>query len=448
MGSYGARTARLSVFVTLATTTLADVSAAAEPALQLVGETSLGYLDSYQRPPSDGGPGSVTSRGVVWMIAPGLVFAFASNRTIQHVGYRFQQDLLFGESFTSSTTNNLDYLGFFDLSQRVGLVLDARFVESNQNSPLTFGPTGSEFPGPIPLGSGAFLRGAAGETFLFDVARDWRAWQGGTIMAQTPIFGAEGPRTLSPGARLGIERLFLTDAVGVEVRSTYTVIEDGVRLDGSIAPQQRQLVNVGVGRWRHDWGRDFASRVEAGVLRLDLLNNGTGFWEPIGLAALAYVTPYGDAELAYSHGVTTNPVLGQTFVTDDVRLRGGLPLTTDARFVIAMTAGYQHGTLVDELAEGAADVDTVMGDVSFGWQVTRPLLLSARYQHVNQWSDVALPGLPLRFVQHTAMLGATIELPPDVDMPRAYRAPRRVDATDEIRDTVQPPRDEVRTETP
>jgi hypothetical protein len=443
----GARTIRLSVSVTLALTALSGVSTAAEPKLQLVGETSLGYLNSMQSPPPDGGPGSVTTSGVVWMIAPGVIFAYVSGRTNQHLGYRFQQDFLFGEDYSSSTTNTLDYLGFFDLSQRVGLILDARVVESNQNSPLTFAPTGSEFPGPIPLGSAAFLRGGAGETFLFDVARDWRAWQGGTIMAETPILGAEGPKTLSPGARLGIERLFLTDAVGAEVRSTYTIIEDGVRLDGTIAPQQRQLVNVGVGRWRHDWGRDFASRVEAGVLRLDLLNNGTGFWEPTGLAALAYVTPYGDAELAYSHGVTTNPVLGQTLVSDDVRLRGGLPLTTDGRFVLGMTAGYQHGTLVDERAERDADVDTVMGDVAFGWQITRPVRLTARYQHVNQWSDVVLPGLPLRFVQHMGMLGAIIELPPDADMPRSYRAPRRVDATDEIRDTVQPPRDDVRTQT-
>jgi hypothetical protein len=448
MATLGAHSARLSVFVMIAITTHSGASLAADPALQVVGETSLGYLDSEQRPPPDGGPGSVTSRGVVWMIAPGLNLAFASQRTVQRVGYRFQQDFLFGENFTQTSTNTLDYLGFFDLSQRVGLVLDARILESNQNSPLTFAPTGSDFPGPIPLGDGAFLRGAAGETFLFDVARDWRAWQGGTIMAETPILGAEGPRTLSPGARLGIERLFLTDAVGVEGRSTYTIIEDGVRLDGSVAPQQRQLVNVGVGRWRHDWGRDFASRVEAGVLRLDRLNTGTGFWEPTGTAALAYVTPYGDAELSYSHGVTTDPVLGQTMVSDDVRLRGGLPLTTDGRFVVAMTAGYQHGRLLDENVNRAADVDTVMGDVSLGWQVTRPVLLSVRYQHVNQWSDIALPGLPLRFVQNLAMLGATIELPPDVDMPRAYRAPRRVDATDEIRDTVQPPRDDVRPETP
>ena len=85
-----------------------------------------------------------------------------------------------------------------------------------------------------------------------------------------------------------------------------------------------------------------------------------------------------------------------------------------------------------------------MGDVSFGWRITRPVTLTARYQHVNQWSDIVLPGLPLRFVQHMGMLGATIELPPDADMPRSYRAPRRVDGTDEIRDTVQPPRDDMR----
>jgi hypothetical protein len=440
-----ARKVRLSALAALALGTWADISRAAEPTLQGVGETSLGYLDSAQSPP-DGGPGRVRSRGVTWVLAPGLVLAFSSQRTEQRLGYRYQHDFLFGESATSSSTNTLDYLGFFDLSQRVALILDAGVVESNQNSSLTFAPPGTEFVGPLPLGSTAFLMGRAGETFTFDVAIGWRAWQGGTIVAETPILGSDGPRTVSPGARLGIERVFLADAVGVEGRTTYTVIADGVRADGTLAPVQRQLVNVGVGTWRHDWGRDFASRIEAGVLRLDRLNTGTGFWSPTGLAALAYVTPFGDAELSYSHTVTTNPVLGQTLLADDVRLRAGLPLTGDGRFVLAGTAGYQHGRLVDENAGLESGVDTVMADVALGWLVTRPLLLGVRYQHVDQWADVNLPGLPLRFVQNAVLLGATLKWPPDADMPRAYRAPRRVDATDEIRHSAPTPSTEARPE--
>ena len=206
------------------------------------------------------------------------------------------------------------------------------------------------------------------------------------------------------------------------------------------------LVNVGVGLWRHDFGRDFTSRVEAGVLRLDRLNAGTAFWAPTGLASLAYVTPYGDAELAYSHTVTTNPVLGQTLLADDVHLRGGVPLTKDGKLLLAATAGYQTGLLVDDNIGLDSRVRMVIGDVALGYRVTKLLVAGIRYQHVDQRSDVSLPGLPLSFVQNSVMLGASLKFPSDLDMPRTYRSPRRVDTSDEIRDTVRTPREEVQPE--
>jgi hypothetical protein len=435
---------RIVVFVSypLALLATAAVARGAEPELQAIGETSLGYLQTTQSP-ADGSPGRDTSRGVVWVLAPGLELEVLSQRMQHRLGYRYQHDFLFGDSFTSSSTNTLEYLGFFDLSERVRLLLDAGVVESNQNSSITFAPPGTEFLGALPLGASAFLLGRAGETFTFDIAEGWRAWQGGSVVAQTPILGSEGPKTFSPGARLGLERVFLTDAVGVEGRVNYLVIEDGVGAEGEPVPQQRQLVTTGVGTWRHDWGRDFASRVEAGVLRLDRLNSNTGFWSPTGRASLAYVTPFGDASLAYSHGVTTNAVLGQTMLSDDVRLRAGVPLTKDGRVVLSATAGYQHGQVVDDDAELQTRVDTVLADAALGWRWTRLVMLGVRYQHVNQWSDVTLPGLPERFFQNAVFLGATIEFPPDSDMPRAYRSPQRVDGSDEIRDSDRAPRSET-----
>jgi hypothetical protein len=46
--------------------------------------------------------------------------------------------------------------------------------------------------------------------------------------------------------------------------------------------------------------------------------------------------------------------------------------------------------------------------------------------------------LPVSFVRNSIMIGATLKLPPESDMPRVYRAPRRVDRADEIRDAVEP----------
>ena len=45
---------------------------------------------------------------------------------------------------------------------------------------------------------------------------------------------------------------------------------------------------------------------------------------------------------------------------------------------------------------------------------------------------------------NTVMVGATVKFPPDRDMPRPYRPPRRVDRADEIRDVGRPLEDRTR----
>src|SRR5262245_34980823 len=95
-----ARNVRTATFLVLLVVTFGRAAPAAEPALQAVGETSLGYLDSSQSPP-DGGPGRVRSRGLTWVLAPALVLDVSTQRVQQRLGYRYQHDFLFGDSFTS-----------------------------------------------------------------------------------------------------------------------------------------------------------------------------------------------------------------------------------------------------------------------------------------------------------------------------------------------------------
>jgi hypothetical protein len=54
-------------------------------------------------------------------------------------------------------------------------------------------------------------------------------------------------------------------------------------------------------------------------------------------------------------------------------------------------------------------------------------------------SDVQVPPLPLSFVRNSVMATVAFRFPPEREMPREYRAPRRVDGADEIRDGVEPP---------
>ena len=417
------------------------LSSRASPKLQGVAETSIGYTDNIQSapdgiPPSGGAP---KTGGVFVVLSPGVVLASASTRAIHRLSYTYTYDLFLQKTKASTSSNQLQYRAFFDLSPRLSLVVGAGAIQSNAYSVIILTAPGAGTVNALPPGSGAFLSGTADELLSLDLGPGWRGYEGAAVTEQTPLFDTVAPRTFAPGGRIGAERSFERDAVGVEARADYSVIEGSLLPDGEAAGVQRQIVATGVGLWRRDWGRSFTSRVEAGALRVERLNTGRGFWEPTGRASLAYVDEVGDAELSYAHTVTTNPLLGQTFLIDEARIRGALPLTKKGELLVAASSGYQRGRILNENAALAAHVDAILADVGMGWQATEALLVGVRYQYFKQISDTRVPPLPLSFARNSVIVGATLRFPPESEMPRAYRAPRRVDRTDEIRDAVEPP---------
>lgn len=418
-------------------------TAVAAPKLQGIGEAAVGYTDNVQTAPETPLPGDTTrTSAALLMLSPGVVIAWESARQVQRIGYQYEHDFFFADSTSSSSANRLEYQGFFDLSRRVSLVLGSGITESNRYSAINLLPPGVSDVSAVPVGAQTFLQGTADETLYFDVARDWRAWQGASVLFETPIFNTVAPQTSGVGGRAGLERLFQRDAVGTEARGNYTVVHDAIGVDGLPRETQQQLVATGVGTWRHDWSDFFASSTEAGALRVQRFNTGQGMWYPTGTASLFYTNRLGDAQLSYTHTVVSNALLGQSLLVDEVRLRGGVPLTQRGDLVLAGNLAFQYGRLIDEDANLAARVNVFQGDVLLAWQTTEILQLGVRYQHIEQISDATTAPLPLSFVQNNVLLGATVRLPPDSDMPRAYRAPRRVDGGDEIRDGMEPQVDE------
>lgn len=411
----------------------------AGPKFQVVGDVSVGYTDNIQGAPDHPIPGQLPKEaGAFALMSPGVVMAFASPATVQRLSYTYLYSLFFSRTSASSSSNQLDYHGFFDLNPRTSLVVGTTAVQSNTYSSVLFAPPAAGAVNALPPGGGSFLAASGNEILSSDVARDWRAWESASMTMQTPIFGTIAPETLQPTGRLGVERAFLWDAAGLEARVDYTVIRNSILPDGTPAGLLQQLVAGGVGQWRRDWGRYFTSRVEAGPLRLQRLRTDTGFWFPHILAVVAYATAVGDAQLTYGHTMTTNPLLGQSLLVDEVRARGALPLTKKGELLLAGSLGYQNGRLLDAESNLAANVDSILADAALGWQALPELLVGVRYQHIQQISDVRTPPLPVSFVRNAIMLGATVKLPPESDMPHAYRAPLRVDRTDEIRDAVEP----------
>jgi len=413
--------------------------ASAAPKFQAVGETSVGYTDNIQSAPDHPIPGQVPKEpGAFALLSPGVVLAVANPTTVQRFSYTYLYSLFFSKFSASSSSNQIDYHGFFDLSPRTSLLLGATAVQSNTYSSVLLTAPAAGLVNAMPPGGGSFLGATADEMLSFDMAPGWRWWEGASMTLQTPVFGTVAPETLEPAGRIGIERSFVEDAVGVEGRVDYAVIRNSLLPNGAPAGVQLQLVAGGVGQWRHDWGRYFTSRVEAGPVRLQRLNTDTGFWFPSIYGILAYATEVGDAQLSYGHTLTTNPLLGQSLLVDEVRARGALPLTKKGKLLLGGSLGYQNGRLLDSQSQLAAHVDAILADAAFGWQVIDELLLGVRYQHIQQISDVRTPPLPVSFARNAILLGATLKFPPESDMPHAYRAPLRVDRTDEIRDAVEP----------
>lgn len=410
-------------------------TATGAPKVQGVGEASVGYSDNINSAPDEPPPGgSARTDGVFLMLSPGIVLASASQSAIHRLTYAYTHTFFFQTTNVSTASNQLDYRGFFDLSPRVTLVLSAAAIQSNSYTSILLPTPGVGAVNATPTGTGSFLSVRADELMSFDLAPGWRTYEGVSVAEQTPIFDSVAPRTFASGARVGLERSFEADAIGTEARADYTQVDGSLRPDGTPAGVQRQIIGTGLGLWRHDWGRNFTSRAEAGILRVQRLNTGRGFWSPVGGASLVYTNEYADAELSYAHTVTTNLLLGQTFVVDEVRLRGGVPLTEKGEVLLGTSAGYQRGRLLDEDAHLASHVDAILFDVGLGWQATDSVLLGLRYQHFEQKADTTVPPLPVSFVRNTILAGVAFRFPPEREMPRAYRAARRVDATDEIRD--------------
>jgi len=113
--------------------------AAAAPHLQVIGESSLGYTDNAQASPR---AADLRTKSAFWMLSPGLTLALASQRYVQRMSYRYEYDFYFNSAASSSSSNRLDYRGFFELSRRVTLVLGGRATESDRFNSVAFAAPG------------------------------------------------------------------------------------------------------------------------------------------------------------------------------------------------------------------------------------------------------------------------------------------------------------------
>src|SRR5581483_3725436 len=148
--------------------------------------------------------GARRSGGAFVLLSPGLVAAAASERAVQRLKYTYGYALFLETPNVSTSSNRLEYTGFFDLSPRLGLLVGAAAVQSNLNSAILLTPPGAGAVNALPPGSGSFLAATADEILSFDMAPGWRAYEGGSVTEATPLFDSVAPWTFAPGGRAGV----------------------------------------------------------------------------------------------------------------------------------------------------------------------------------------------------------------------------------------------------
>jgi len=419
--------------------------ARARDQVQGVFEGSAGYTDNTQSTPENPPPGIDSPHADLFgIVSPGIVYAIETPSQLHRFSYTYALSLFFRDSDATSSTNRLEYSSIFETSPHSQLILGATAMQAHQHTAGTLTTSANTLTNAAIPGTGAFLGASLEQGFILEFAHDWRATQATGFALYTPIRSdVDAPSTYAPSARLGLERLFEWNAVGAEARAEYSFVKDAVGPHGEPIGNQEQVIGTGLFRWRHDWGMWISSRAEAGAVEVWRLNTGKTYVGPVGGAALAYTREDAEGALEYSHLVTTNVLLAQTILADEVRLHGTLPLHKKPDAFVGASAAYSNGRIIDENGDLATDLDVLLLDFTVGYEPEDELLLALRYQHIDQvGADV--PPLPLSFVRNTVMLTARFTIPREEDMPRRYRAPLRVDGTDTVRALGAPDRMERR----
>ncbi|HEY6559966.1 MAG TPA: hypothetical protein VI072_21930 [Polyangiaceae bacterium] len=450
--NWAATCQRARTLAVLGALTLVASHAGARDRLQGVGQASLGYTDNVRSSPDEAiyapdEPSEVLvpekTGDVFAMLSPGLVYGIENPGSAHRFTYTYTASLFFDNWGANSYSNRLEWRGGLEPHPRLQLIFVASATQSHQHTQGTLLSASQTALNATVPGTGAFILAGGSQSLVYELSPEWAFLQGTGAGAQFPIFDTEGSRTYQISQRLGLERVWLSDAVGLEGRGNYVAYRGTALRETALGTfaggDQSQFVAELVGTWRHDFGYYFASRVEAGAARVWMLERGRQFSQPIGLAALSYIHENGEAELSYRHALTTSVFLGQTFLSDEVRLRASIPLDEDDKIFLSASSGYQRSRILDEYGDLATRVDLWLGDVALSYEVLPVLTVAARYQHVEQVSGAELPPLPLSYVRNTGLLTATVEYPPEREMPRTYRESRRVDRSDVFESSYEDP---------
>ncbi len=384
---------------------------------------------------------------VFWQLRPGLLSTYETPRSVHEASYAFDALIFTTNSDRNTVTHSMVYQGLFQTSRFTEFGLSAGAGIGQVNAGLQQRPAGAD-PLIQPEGGAGFRAVNAGQSFRWDVGRDWRFSQASGAQYTTTDAGDNDTEGAVLGGSLGLEKGWRWNSVGLTVNGAYNDLER--RFGAQPSETQQQVTTTTALNWRRDLSLRWSSNVAAGVSTITPLKFFIDGVEqpsetlvlPTGAASLAFVDMQAAVTASISRAVGANLFVAQTTVNNAFQLNATVPLPwagenqTGAPLYTAQTSlGYSRSQLFAlQTSELEGSVDLYLVDLAVvhtpDWI---PGSLITRYQYQNQRGDddpTLMRGFA-SFDRHTVSIALQGRFPERTAATVPDRFGRRVDGSDE-----------------
>ncbi len=375
--------------------------------LHAIGAFGVVYSDNVLGAP-DVPPPNIPSVGppvtdVALQFAPGAALLHDGPRARWGISYTHPMLLYMRHPLAHSSGDVATFGGMFALSplDEIDVRLSVSRFTSNVASLNV--PAGEAEVGVVRSAATTMVNVGALHAYTRALAERWSLLVAGGGSVAVPLDGGGSmfAGTWSAGPRFALPRhLFGLSANLLYVRP---LVGDPLH-NGFFSDQS--LVVGGEGRWAWDWTERWSSQLTAGAVA-PVVGTDRPTPRPIGSAAIRYDDEWGyGASLAWTRGFVPNVVTGQTYYSDTIALRGGLPIYRPVGLIASATAGFAWSRVIDLSRDIDTDVvKTGVANVALGlYPAGLPRLIVA-YQYTKQFDapegQILLPNFHRNLVSFT-----------------------------------------------
>jgi hypothetical protein len=362
-------------------------TAAAQTVYELDGAVNVGYTSTSTPTPTTDPtePQSQTSNRFFTDLRPGFAIQTGSPRVAWRLGYVFAGSLSLDGSGPNTYSNQATAALAAQLSNRSSMTLSTSVTQGGTAFQLSQQAADAGQPGLRAPGSPDLVAATVGEAFAWEASEHVRFGQSitGTLSAPQDDLG-QFSATMT--GSLSLDRVFPTDAIGGEFRSSVALLRP-LTAEGD---PYWSITNVFLGRWNHDFSVSWNGSVTAGVSQVVTLAGSYPLAiVPTGTLSARYTSGNAVGSLILTHGTATNVQTGTVSMRDQVVVRGAVSFDPLLARALRISAGFSHDQALGEASAlvAAGTGNAVQGDVGLAWGLNESLLATARYSVAYQFGQ-------------------------------------------------------------